>query len=157
MLKRLLIGVLALAASACGFGESTEAAEREVERFHRLLDEERYDSIYATTNDELRRDADEAQFTDLLRRARAAFGDIRRAERQGWQVNYVNGETRVALSYQTEGANGRGTEEFVWVLREGRDPELAGYTVNARADGGADDTARGRGGEEDRGSGEERR
>lgn len=96
-----------------------------------MLDEERYDRIWQSTGEELRREASEQSFTELLRNVHDRMGNVRSAERQGWGVNYVNGVTRVSLTYATEYERGRAEEGFVWILPDGeRPPELAGYQVN---------------------------
>ena len=131
-MRKLLIGVLALAGAGCSAGSDVAAVEREVERFHELAADREIDRLYEQSSDEFKRAATPEQFRALLEVIDERLGDVRRANRRGWHVNYTNAGTVVTLTYDTQFERGRGTEEFVYRLNDDR-ARLLGFHVNSDA------------------------
>jgi hypothetical protein len=132
-MKKLVVGILALfALGACSAGRDTAAAEAAVERFHQMLNAQRYHEIYQETAGEFRRVTSEDQLIGVLRMVHDRLGAVAQAQRQGWHVNYANGTTRVELNYNTQFASAPGTERFVYTIDNGA-AALIRYDVNSDA------------------------
>ena len=102
-----------------------DLAEQAVPQFHMALLDRDFAGIYQRAGDELKRQQSEADFVARLVKVRAALGEIRGAERSATQID----GRRVTLSYQSEYANGKASEEFVILAEEGREPMLIGYRL----------------------------
>jgi hypothetical protein len=70
-----------------------------------------------------------ASFVRFLDAVHRKLGAVKEAKSQGWGVNYNTSGGTVTLTYQTQFANGSGTEQFVY--RTGSAPALLGYHINS--------------------------
>lgn len=128
---RKLIPILAacLATSGCFIAKGERAAaENGVTQFHQLLDAGRYHDIWQTAAQEFRDATPEAVLTAGLQGYHERLGNVAEARQTGWHVNYRNGVTSVDLNYDTRFAHGGGTEEFLYVIRDGQ-AELVNYRL----------------------------
>ena len=132
-MRKLAIAAAALlGVTGCSAGDHLAAAEREVERFHDLAAAQEIDRIYDQSTDAFKRAATPEQFRSILEVVDERLGEVRRANRQGWHVNYTTAGTVVTLTYQTEFERGRGTERFVYRIDDDR-PRLLGFHLNSDA------------------------
>lgn len=132
-MRMLLIAAAALlGAAGCSASENIGAAEREVERFHRLAAEGQADRLYEQATEDFKRMASARDFRDLLEVVNERLGDVRSANRQGWHVNYAPGGAVVTLTYDTQFERGRGVEQFVYRLEDER-ALLLGYHINSNS------------------------
>ena len=53
------------------------------------------------------------------------------ADLLGWEANSDASGTQVFLSYETQFANGRGVEEFLWWIEDDT-AKLVSYNINSR-------------------------
>ena len=95
-----------------------------------MLDAGRYHDIYAGAANEFRQSGSEQAATRFLAMVHDRLGPVRRADQRGWRVNFATGGNVVSLSYSTQFASGRGTEDFVFRVRGGS-PVLVGYHINS--------------------------
>jgi hypothetical protein len=129
-MRKLIVAAALLAAAGCSAGPDKAAAEGGVAQFHRMLDAGRYRDIYAGAGEEFRQSGSEQAATRFLAMVHDRLGAVRRADQRGWRVNFTTGGNLVNLSYSTEFASGRGTEDFVFRVR-GASPSLVGYHINS--------------------------
>lgn len=131
-MRKLLIGALAVAGAGCSAGSDIAAAEREVERFHKLAADGEIDRLYDRATDEFKRVATPERFRSILEMIDERLGDVRQTNRRGWHVNYAPAGTIVTLTYDTRFERGRGTERFTYRINDGR-VRLLGFHVNSDA------------------------
>lgn len=126
--------VLAVVAAlvGCSSGEHVASAEQGVAEFRQLMDGKEFSTIYAKASDELRKSANEAELTGILRVLHARLGPVKSAQRSKWNVNFHSSGTFVTLGFRTEFASGSGTEQFVFRITEGS-ASLVSYNVNSAA------------------------
>jgi hypothetical protein len=128
--KLIVAAALGLAMGGCSAGQDKAIAEGGVARFHQMLDAGRYHDVYAGAADEFRQSGSEEAATRFMTLVHDRLGAVRRADQRGWRVNFATGGSVVSLSYSTEFASGRGTEDFVFRVRGGS-PSLVGYHINS--------------------------
>jgi len=125
--------IFVLFTTACNSTESRRLAVRGVDEFHSPMNSEEYHLIYSEADDAFHQAASEADLIALLQGIHQKLGAIRQSNLQSYQAGWFTGEgTRVALAYETEFANGSGSEQFVWHIRDGR-PRLVRYNINSNA------------------------
>jgi hypothetical protein len=130
MRKSIVAAALGVAISGCSAGQDKAIGEAGVVQFHQMLDAGRYHDIYAGAANEFRQSGSEQAATRFLAMVHDRLGPVRRADQRGWRVNFMTGGTMVSLSYSTQFASGRGTEDFVFRVRGGS-PVLVGYHINS--------------------------
>lgn len=116
--------------SGCSAGADKTTAQNAVREFREMLAAERYADIYQRSAVDMKTSASEQNLTNLLRGVRTHYGAFQSANETGWHWNVNNGVTRVTLNYDTQYANGRANEGFVYRI-EGGQAQLAGYNINA--------------------------
>jgi hypothetical protein len=129
MRKRMMAGLALLAAGGCSAGQDVAAAAEEVERFHDEYNDRDFDDIYEDASREFTRSVSREDLTGLLERAHSSLGDVRDADRTGWNVSYNNGTGTVKLTYDTRFERGEAREEFEYILGDGG-PRLLGYRID---------------------------
>lgn len=129
MRRLILIAAALLSAAGCSMGQDKAAAEAAVAEFHRMADAGQFREIYAASASELKGVTSEEQLTGLLQSIRERLGQTRQSDQQGWHVNINNGVSMVNLTYNTQFANGRATENFNYRIDNGR-AALVGYNIN---------------------------
>jgi hypothetical protein len=110
----------------------TDLAEKEIPKFHALLDAGQATEIYARASEELRGAASEKDFVALLDAVHRKLGQVKTTKQIAWKVNYHTSGTFVAMTYKTQYAEGEATEQFVYRLKD-KQAFLAGYHVNSNA------------------------
>lgn len=132
--RRALLVVLALAgALACGAIAGKGLAEDGVTQFHQRLDTGAYDEIYEAVDEQFRATTTRADFTRILRAVHDKLGKVVSTK----QTNFfaqdragIGSGSYVSLTYETQFANGRGTESFNWRVDGGK-ARLVGYNINS--------------------------
>jgi hypothetical protein len=81
-------------------------------------------------DEEFKKATTEADFVALLEALRRKLGTVRQASPAGWKVNSTPMGTMVSLGYNVEFTEGKGTEQFVYHLREDK-AVLINYNVNS--------------------------
>ena len=118
------IGVLLLCCllfASCGFRRSRMVAEQGVKEFHTLLDAEQYETIYARSDDSLKKSTSRTDFVDYLRDVHSRLGKTRKTTPGGFSVNASPGQgAQVALAMETEFDRGTAQERFLWRVTDGR-------------------------------------
>ncbi len=129
MRKFLIVGAATGLLAGCSAGKDEAAAEQAVTHFHQLLDAGQYESIYDASTPEMKASAPKPSFVRFLDAVHRKLGAVKQAKQVGWGVNYNTGGGTVTLNYETQFANGSGTEQFVY--RTGSAPALLGYHINS--------------------------
>ena len=130
MRPRSLAVLLPLALAACSVFFDTAPAEQEVERFHRLLDEQSYDKLYSDTGDEFKAATKRDEFIAFVEAVHRKLGDVRESHKQGTHRTGGTGGTFVTLTYKTTFAEGPAQESFRFRMKDGR-AVLLSYNVSS--------------------------
>ena len=131
-----LIGTTALLAvglimtAGCSAGKVKQLAEQSVTKFHSQLDAEQYHEIFSQASTEFQKSATETELSEFFSAVHRKLGNVQNAKEQTFFVNYGTAGTMVTLTYQTDFAAGRASEQFVW--RVGDQPVLVSYRVDSR-------------------------
>jgi hypothetical protein len=130
---RLFVILLILPVFAsCSSGKYLDTSEREVTRFRELMSSEQFSRIYSQGAEELKQAATEEDLVKLLTAVNAKLGPVKKADRNGWNVNFHTSGTYVTLGYRTDFEKGDGTEQFVYRIAKGK-AILVGYHINSNA------------------------
>ena len=127
----ILLMALFFLTPACSLLAGKEVAERSVEQFHMRYDAKQFHEIYINAHDQFNDvDSEEnmAEFFDAIHRK---LGGVLEADLLGWEANSDASGTQVFLSYETQFANGRGVEEFLWWIEDDT-AKLVSYNINSR-------------------------
>lgn len=125
-----ILAAASLGLAGCSAGQDKAAAEAGVERFRQALAAGRYAEIYRTSGPDFRTGGSEAQAVQFLQTVNERLGPVRSASQSGWHFNYNNGRSTTKLNYNTEFTRGRGTEEFLFEIAQGR-AILIGYHIDS--------------------------
>jgi hypothetical protein len=106
------------------------AAESAVNRFHQQLNAEKYGEIYAQSDEKYRGAVKEADSNALFEAIHRKLGNVKNATQSNWRVNATTGGTFVSLVYDTEFTEGRGAEQFVFLV-SGERATLLNYNINS--------------------------
>jgi hypothetical protein len=118
--------------ASCSSGKHLDTVEREVTRFRELMSSEQFSRIYSDTAEELKKTATEEDLVKLRTAVNAKLGPIKKADRNGWNVNFHTSGTYVTLRYKTDSEKGDGTEQFVYRIAKGK-AILVGYHISSNA------------------------
>jgi hypothetical protein len=131
---RSLLAVCALGVllGSCGSAtKSLDLAEQNVQVFHAQLDTEQYDAVYSASDEKLQQSTPEADFVKFLGAVHRKLGNVEEATLQHTGVAWYSGQgATVTLVYQTQFAQGSGTEQFVWHVKD-NGAVLYGYHINS--------------------------
>lgn len=127
----ILTALIVVGSSCSAFTKGKGNAEAAVAHFHDLYNAGRFREIYTQTDEEFKKSATEADFVALLEGLRRKLGTVKQASPAGWRVNSTPMGTMVSLGYNVEFTEGKGTEQFVYRLREDK-ALLVNYNVNSR-------------------------
>ena len=116
--------------SSCSLTKGKEQGERAVEQFHQQFNAGQYREIYEQSDKQFQDAAKEAEFIELLEAVRRKLGTVEKATPAGWRVNATPTGTVVALGYETQFSEGKGTEQFTFLISSDQ-AKLLGYNVNS--------------------------
>ncbi len=131
-LSLMVLALVAPALGGCSMGEDLTSAGKQVDAFHRQLDAQQFDQIYAAGSDDLKRSTTQDHFTRFLAAIHRKLGPVRKAQQTGFNDTINTSGHIVALGYHTTFASGDGTENFTFRMVDGT-PRLAGYHINSDA------------------------
>ena len=123
----ITLTVVALTVS-CSFTKGKEQGERAVEQFHQQFNAGQYREIYQQSDKQFQDATKEAEFIEFMEAIRRKLGTIEKADPAGWRVNATPTGTVVALGYETQFSEGKGTEQFTFLI-SGDQAKLLGYNV----------------------------
>jgi len=124
----LLLPLLA----GCGMHQDLNKTDAAVSKFHEQLDAGSFAQIYADSDDAMKKAASEARLTDLLSAVNRKLGHVKKADRQGFFVNWNTSGKFVRVNYKTQFDADTADEEFVFHVSSNR-VSLAGYHINSDA------------------------
>ena len=108
-----------------------ELADQGVSEFRSQVDSEQYHAIYIGADDKFRRGSNETDFVALMQAVHRKLGKVQQPNLQNSQVGWFVGEgSIVTLYYDTQFAEGRASEKFIWRVKDNR-PILVGYYINS--------------------------
>lgn len=120
-------------ATACGGFAAKGTAEDAVALFHQQLDVEQFDEIYESADEMFKNATTRIQFTEILAAIRRKLGRVVSTKQTGFYSQDragTNAGSYISLTYDTQFADGRGTESFNWRVT-GSGVKLVGYNINA--------------------------
>ena len=128
-----ILGLAAAASllSACNSKKAIQSAEEGVVTFHNQLDAEQFHQIYTDATPEFQESGSEDELTKFFSAVHRKLGGFKRATQKSFYLNFTTSGTFVTLVYNTEFANGTGTEQFVWKVQD--QPKLFNYKIDSRA------------------------
>ncbi len=125
-----LLAAAVVVSAACGLLASRDVAETAVDRFHQLFNEASYSVIYNEADPAFHRSTAVPDFKRLMQAVERDLGAFRQARRTGFRSDAGADGQLVTLTYESEFAEGRATEEFVFVTRDG-EARLVSYDISS--------------------------
>lgn len=122
--------VIALALAGCSSAGDLAAADREVARFHQMLNSAQLNQIYEGASPDMHRTTTKERFVEFLDAVHRKLGRVRKAERQSFNVQVGTGGRMTTVQYRTDFEAGPAQETFVF-RTSGADAKLAGYHINS--------------------------
>ena len=120
-----------LLSSCSSATKNVKLAQQSVQQFHSELDSEQYTVVYAASDDKLHQVTSEPDFVNLLGSIHRKLGNVRESNQRSSGVAWFAGQgATVTLVYDTKFAEGAGTEQFVWHIKD-NGPALYGYHINS--------------------------
>jgi hypothetical protein len=113
-------------------GKTQEICEREVDKFHALLNEGKFKELFDASGQELKDVTSEEEFTQFLDAVHRKLGAAGEKKLTGWHVNYNTRGNFVDLGYETTFAGDKAAEKFTFIV-SGDQARLVGYHVNSKA------------------------
>lgn len=125
-------GLIILAGLGCGAViDGKPAAEKAIERFHAMLDDERYAEIYAGLDPKFKDVTSEQEMTEILQAVHIKLGKVRSSTNQTWRANSFNLETQILMVQNTEFEQGKAVENFTFLYAD-KKVSLMGYNINSK-------------------------
>ena len=118
--------------SSCGRPtKGLEVAKQNVNQFHSQLDTEQYAVIYASADEKFHQVTSESEFTKILQAIHRKLGAVQKSNLANMNISWHTGQGEiVTLVYDTTFAQGTGTEQFVWHVKD-NNASLYGYHINS--------------------------
>jgi len=129
-LRVFLIAALLLAISSCSFTKGKGLGEAAVAQFHEQYNSGQFYEIYNQADEDFKKSGTEANFVEMLEALRRKLGTVKQSTQTGWNVNATPMGTMVTLGYAVEFSEGKGTEQFVFRVSDGK-ALLYNYNVNS--------------------------
>lgn len=131
---RFVVSICAATALLCACGSSTkslELAEQNVQHFHSELDSQQYTAVYAASDEKFHEATTESDFVKLLEAVHRKLGNVQQANLRNTGVAWFAGQgATVTLVYETKFAEGTGTEQFIWHIKD-NGAALYRYQINS--------------------------
>ena len=129
--RRYFVAICATGILLCSCGSATknlQLAEQNVEQFHSELDSAQYAAVYAACDERFHQATTESDFVKLLEAVHRKLGNVQQANLRNTGVAWFAGQgATVTLVYETKFAEGTGTEQLVWHVKD-NGAALYGYT-----------------------------
>ena len=129
--SRLLAGAalaLILALSGCGLKKGTQAAEAEVDRFHKHWNADEFQAVYDEAHANFRSSQTVDETSGTLKRVKANYGEFKSATKRSWGLSSNSGVTEIKLKYDSVYDRGSAVEAFVYRMA-GNKPLLLSYDI----------------------------
>jgi Protein of unknown function (DUF4019) len=131
---RLLVAICTAGVLLCSCGSATKSldlAEQNVQMFHAQLDTEQYAAVYEATDEKFHQATSQSDFTKLLDAIHRKLGNVQQSNLRNSGVAWFAGQgATVTLVYETKFAEGNGTEQFVWHVKD-NGARLYSYHINS--------------------------
>ncbi|MGA7853177.1 MAG: DUF4019 domain-containing protein [Candidatus Acidiferrales bacterium] len=106
-------------------------AKQNVQVFHAQLDTEQYAAAYAASDEKLHQTTTQSDFIKFLGAVHRKLGNVQQSNLRNTGVAWFAGQgATVTLVYETKFAEGSGTEQFVWHVKDNA-ALLYGYHINS--------------------------
>lgn len=130
VIANVILATILLACS-CNATNHKDLAEAAVAKFRSNLSAEQYHSIYISADDAFRKNISEAEFVAVTKAVQQKLGSVQQSHLRYYVDGRATNVTGALLTivYDTDFANGKGTEKFVW--RIAKDTTLMSYSVNS--------------------------
>ncbi len=130
--KLILASILGclIAFSSCSVIKNREIAEQAVAYFHRQFNARQYREIYYQAHEDFRNMVSEADVVNLFQLVSTKLGKVEHADQITWNVTAAPVGTTVTLQYATIFTEGTGTEQFSFLIKDGK-ATLYGYHINS--------------------------
>jgi hypothetical protein len=119
-----------LTCCSCSFGKDMSVAEEGVAQFHDQFNAGQFRDIYILSGEQLKKAAPQTQFINFLEGTRRKLGSVKRTSLINWNIKAKPGGTFTSLIYNTEFAEGKGRESFVFEIN-GEKAILVGYRIKS--------------------------
>jgi hypothetical protein len=127
----LLFGTCIVLSSCGSSTKSVKLAQQNVEQFHSQLNSEQYAAIYAACDEKFHQASSESDFVKLLGAVHRKLGNVQQSNLSNTGVAWFAGQgATVTLVYNTKFAEGTGTEQFVWHIKDDS-AALYSYHINS--------------------------
>lgn len=121
---------LTMALVGCSASARIDGVEREVAKFHQLLDQEQFETIWHQGSTEFQKVAKREDFVAFIGGVHKKLGQFQSSAKQSWHVNYTTDGTMVTLTYKSQFAEGEAHERFIY-RHDGSTAQLMRYEVNS--------------------------
>lgn len=98
------------------YDEDKKVAEKQVEKFHQLFNEEKYDEIYNMFTEKEQNQQSKEQFVTALKNILAIQGKVKNSKLVKSEVKPKASFRVVHMFYETEFEKGKQLEEFDWLV-----------------------------------------
>lgn len=131
-LNLLIIGsiVLLVTLSCTTIMKGKEEAQAGVSKFHSQFNERKFSQIFDDSDEEFRSTVTKEQLTELLEAVHRKLGSVKNSNQVNWKVQTTPSGTFARVTYQVDFSEGKGTEEFVFRVSDGK-AQLVSYNVNS--------------------------
>lgn len=125
-------GFILLIILGCGaVTDGKPAAETAIARFHAMLNDERYEEIYAGLDPQFKEVSTEQEMLEILQAVHIKLGKVTATTNQTWRANSYNLETQLLMVQDTEFEHGKAVETFTFLYAD-KKVSLVGYNINSR-------------------------
>jgi hypothetical protein len=131
-MKGVLVFAISLVLAGCSMSKDAELAEAQVPSFHEQLNLSKFNEIYSSSSQDLKKATSQQDFVDLLEAVNRKLGKVKTSSKGAWNTNYGTSGTYVTVTYKSVFDNGPADEQFVYRLDHGA-ATLAGYHINSMA------------------------
>lgn len=127
-----IIAAAGLFAAGCEAAKGKPFAEKAVGEFHSQLNAQQFAQIYAAASPEFKKSTEEATAVGYFTLVHTKMGEYKSTNQTGFNASVDNGVSSVTLNYDTEYANGKASETFIYKV-EGEKVSLVSYKVESDA------------------------
>lgn len=117
--------------TSCSLTKGKKIAEQAADKFHARFNAGQYHEIFSESDEVFQKaTGGEASAIAVFEALRRKLGVVKQANQAGWHVNANTAGTLVSLTYEVEYSEGKGTEQFVFLVK-GDKAFLFNYNVNS--------------------------
>jgi hypothetical protein len=116
----LLFAVLLGAGQWCWYSKDRGIGEQAVVQFHNEFNSGKYQEIYENGDADARKGQSQNDVVAYFDTVHQRLGEVKTSTRVGWKIRRSKTETVATLHYDTEFTKGKGHEQFIFVLSDGK-------------------------------------